>query len=202
MSEALQSEQPASRGMSPKQPSPLRLLCLAVLLLLLGASAARADTITVKSAELLAEDDNYVLNAQFDFSFNPTLEEALHKGISLYFVLEFELGRPRWYWLDEKLAQVTVQHRLSYAPLTRQYRLTSGLLSQQFDSLEEVERILSRVVSRPVVSRDALAKGTRYDAALRLRLDQTQLPKPFQINALASRDWALQSDWYRWNFTP
>ena len=194
--------QPASRGMSPKQPSLLRLLCLAVLLLLLGAAGARADTITVKSAELLVEDDNYVLNAQFAFSFNPTLEEALHKGISLYFALEFELGRPRWYWLDEKLAQVTVQHRLSYAPLTRQYRLTTGLLSQQFDSLEEVERILSRVVSRPVVARDALVKGTRYDAALRLRLDQTQLPKPFQINALASRDWALQSDWYGWNFTP
>ncbi len=202
MSEALQPKQPASCGMSSKQSSPLRLLCLAVLLLLLGATAARADTITVKSAELLAEDDNYVLNAQFDFSFNATLEEALHKGISLYFVLEFELGRPRWYWLDEKLAQVSVQHRLSYAPLTRQYRLTSGLLSQQFDSLDEVERILSRVVSRPVVARDALVKGTRYDAALRLRLDQTQLPKPFQINALASRDWALQSDWYRWNFTP
>lgn len=202
MSEALQPEQPASCGMSPKQSSPLRLLCLALLLLLLGAASARADTITVKSAELLAEDENYVLNAQFDFSFNPTLEEALHKGISLYFVLEFELGRPRWYWLDEKLAQVSVQHRLSYAPLTRQYRLTSGLLSQQFDSLEEVERILSRVVSRPVVTRDALTRGTRYDAALRLRLDQTQLPKPFQINALASRDWALQSDWYRWNFTP
>ena len=190
--------------MSPKKPSPLRLLCLAVLplLLLFGVAAARADTITVKSAELLVEDENYVLNAQFDFSFNPTLEEALQKGISLYFVLEFELGRPRWYWLDENFAQVTVQHRLSYAPLTRQYRMTTGLLSQQFDSLEEVERILSRVVSRPVVARDALAKGTRYDAALRLRLDQTQLPKPFQINALASRDWALQSDWYRWNFTP
>jgi hypothetical protein len=194
--------QPASRGMSPMQPSLLRLLCLAGLLLLLGAAGARADTITIKSAELLAEDENFVLNAQFEFSFNATLEEALHKGISLYFVLEFELGRPRWYWLDEKVAQVTVSHRLTYAPLTRQYRLTSGLLSQQLDSLEEVERIMSRVVSRPVVARDALVKGTRYDAALRLRLDQTQLPKPFQINALASRDWSLQSDWYRWNFTP
>ncbi len=143
-----------------------------------------------------------MLNAQFEFAFNPTLEEALQKGISLYFVLEFELGRPRWYWLDEKVAQVSVQYRLSYTPLTRQYRLTSGLLAQQFDSLEEVERILSRVVSRPVIARDALTKGARYDAALRLRLDVAQLPKPFQINALASRDWSLQSDWYRWSFTP
>jgi len=35
-----------------------------------------------------------------------------------------------------------------------------------------------------------------------LRLDASQLPKPFQINALASRDWSLQSEWYRWSFVP
>ncbi len=192
---------PAARGMPPKRPLLGFLLCL-IATLMLSVAVAHADTITVKSAELLAEDEDYVLNAQFEFSFNPTLEEALQKGISLYFVLEFELGRPRWYWLDEKVAQVSVQYRLSYTPLTRQYRLTSGMLAQQFDSLEEVERILSRVVSRPVVARNALVPGTRYDAGVRLRLDGTLLPKPFQVNALASRDWTLQSDWYRWGFTP
>jgi hypothetical protein len=187
--------------MPPKHPLLLRLLLL-LTTLLLSASVAWADTIVVKSAELLAEEDDYVLNAQFGFTFNPTLEEALQKGISLYFVLEFELGRPRWYWLDEKIAQVSVKYRLSYSPLTREYRLTSGLLAQQFDSLDEVERILSRVVSRPVVARDALVKGVRYDAAVRLRLDGTLLPKPFQVDALASRDWTLQSEWHRWQFTP
>jgi len=43
---------------------------------------------------------------------------------------------------------------------------------------------------------------TRYDAAIRLRLDVNQLPKPFQVNALASREWTLASDWYRWTFVP
>jgi hypothetical protein len=176
------------------------LLC-ATATLWLAIGVALADTIGIKSAELLLEDDDYVLNAQFDVAFNPTLEEALQKGVSLYFVLEFELGRPRWYWVDEKVAELSVQYRLSYSPLTQQYRLSSGLLSQQFDSLDEAERLLSRVVSRPVVARDALVKGARYDAAVRLRLDVAQLPKPFQINALASRDWSLQSEWYRWSFT-
>ncbi len=192
---------PAARGMPRKQPLLVHLLCL-IATLLLSVEVARADTIAVKSAELLVEDEDYVLNAQFEFAFNPTLEEALQKGISLYFVLEFELGRPRWYWLDEKVAQLSVQYRLSYTPLTRQYRLTSGLLAQQFDSLEEVQRILSRVVSRPVVARDALVAGARYEAGVRLRLDGALLPKPFQVNALTSRDWSLQSDWYHWTFTP
>jgi len=178
------------------------LLCVALTLLPPLVAPVRADTIGVQSAELVPDEDDYVLTAQFDVAFNPTLEEALQNGVSLYFVLEFELGRPRWYWLDEKVAQLTVQYRLTYSPLTRQYRLTTGLLGQQLESLDEVQRQLSRVAARPVVRKDALVKGARYDAAVRLRLDVAQLPKPFQINALASRDWSLQSEWHRWSFVP
>jgi len=166
------------------------------------AAPARADTIPVKTAELRIEEGEVLLNAEFEFSLNPTLEEALEKGIPLYFVLEFELKRGRWYWLDEKVAQTALVYRVSYNALTRQYRVASGLLTQMFNSLEEVERFIGRVTSRPVASADALTKGAKYDAAVRLRLDVNQLPKPFQVDALASRDWTLASDWQRWSFTP
>ena len=181
---------------------PSLLLQVAFCLVLALSGAARADTVGVRSAELRVDEGEVLLTADFDFNVNATLEEALQKGISLYFLLEFELSRPRWYWVDEKVASLSVPYRLSYTPLTRQYRLGSGLLSQPFDSLEEVARILGRVVSRTVLPREALTKGDRYEAAIRLRLDTAQLPKPFQIDALASRDWSLQSEWYRWSFTP
>jgi hypothetical protein len=167
-----------------------------------AAASAWADTIPVKSAELRQEEGDYVLNAEFDLSLNPTLEEALEKGIPLYFVLEFELTRSRWYWLDEKVATAAWTYRVSYGALTRQYRVGSGLLAQTFNTLEEVERYVGRVTSRPVVAVATLSKGTRYEAALRLRLDVNQLPKPFQVNALASREWTLSSDWYRWTVVP
>jgi hypothetical protein len=179
-------------------------VCVALVLAFatLASAVAGADTIVVRSAELRAEEDGYFLNAEFDFSLNPTLDEALQKGVPLYFLLEFELVRPRWYWLDEKVITATTQYRVSYNALTRQYRIASGLLGLTFDSLDEVERFLSRVTSREVGRRDQLAKGTRYEAALRLRLDVNQLPKPFQMSALASREWTLQSEWYRWSVTP
>ncbi len=179
-----------------------RVAALALLAFALAAGAARADTILVKSADLRIEEGEVLLNAEFDLAFNPTLEEALQRGIPLYFVLEFELTRSRWYWLDEKVGQTALTYRVSYNALTRQYRVGSGLLAQTFTSLEEVERYVGRVTSRPVARADALAKGTRYDAAIRLRLDVNQLPKPFQVNALASREWTLASDWYRWSFVP
>ena len=169
-----------------------------VVALLFASFATRADTITVASAELHAEEDGYYLNAEFEVSLNATLEEALQKGVPLYFLLEFEVSRPRWYWFDDKLLTYSTQYRVSYIPLTRQYRVSTGLLTLNFESLAEVERLLSRVTSRLVARRDELPRNTKLEAGVRLRLDVNQLPKPFQVNALASREWSLSSDWYRW----
>jgi len=191
----------------PPLAAPLRrralALCAALgLAVLLPATDARADTIPVKSAELRVEEGEVLLNAEFDLSLNPTLEEALNRGIPLYFVLEVEVARPRWYWLDEKLLSMSTTWRVSYAPLSRQYRVSSGLIAQSLDSLDEVERLISRVTSRPIARVSDFQRGVRYDAAARLRLDVNQLPKPFQVDALASREWQLASDWYRFPFTP
>jgi len=191
----------------PLLAAPLRrralALCAALgLAVLLPAADARADTIPVKSAELRVEEGEVLLNADFDLSLNPTLEEALNRGIPLYFVLEVEVARPRWYWLDEKLLSTSTTWRVSYAPLSRQYRVSSGLIAQSLDSLDEVERLISRVTSRPIARVSDFQRGVRYDAAARLRLDVNQLPKPFQVDALASREWQLASDWYRFPFTP
>lgn len=166
------------------------------------AQPARADVIPVKNAELRVEEGEVLLNAEFELSLNPTLEEALKKGVPLYFVLEVELTRPRWYWLDEKVLATSTTWRVAYAPLAEHYRVSTGLIAQTLNSIAEVERLIGRVTSRPIARAADFARGVRYDAAVRLRLDVAQLPKPFQVDALASREWQLASDWQRFPFTP
>jgi len=176
---------------------------LALVALASGAPApARADVVPVKSADLRIAEGDAVLSAEFELTLTPALEEALEKGIPLYFTIEFELARSRWYWTAEKIADWSITYRVSYNALTRQYRVGSGPLGQQFESLEEVQRFLGRVSSRPVARAETLTRGTKYEAAIRLKLDVNQLPKPFQVSALASREWQLASDWYRWTFIP
>jgi hypothetical protein len=179
------------------------LLRFVLVFLMAGAALARADTIGARSAELRLQEDHYVLDAEFDLVLNATLEEAIVRGVPLYFVVEFELQRPRWFWIDDTVVSNTLSYRLSYNALTRQYRLsTGGAFYQNLPTLEEAQRLISRVRGRRVIDNAALVKGERYEAVVRLRLDTTQLPKPFQISALTSRDWSLQSDWVRWSFTP
>lgn len=196
---------PPTRTARPVDAARRRALALApalALACLLPAPVARADVIPVKGAEMRVEEGEVLLNAEFDLALNPTLEEALQNGVPLYFVLETEIARPRWYWLDEKVHSTSTTWRVSYAPLSQQYRVASGLFSQNVGSIAEVERLIGRVTSRPIMRAADLSPGARYEGAVRLRLDVNQLPKPFQVNALASREWQLASDWRRFPFTP
>jgi hypothetical protein len=170
---------------------------------LLAAAPAAAQGIEIQRAALtVPEEGGYVLQADFEVALTHTLEDALNKGVPLYFSLEFELIRPRWYWFNEKLASVRQQYRLSYNALARQYRVGVGRLYQNFGSLPEALAFLSRVRVADVVEPNALAKGSTYLAAVRMRLDTSQLPRPFQITAVGSRDWSLSSDWHRWTIAP
>ncbi len=163
---------------------------------------AHAEGAAVTGAKLEASEEGYQLTADFDIQFTAAQQEALKKGVPLYFVIEFELSRPRWYWLDEKLVRQSRDRRVAYAPLTDQYRITVSGISQNVSRFEDVKRFLSSVRSWNVADRNRLKPGETYEAAVRVRLDTSQLPKPFQLNVLGSRDWDLSSDWYRWSFVP
>lgn len=173
-----------------------RLRSCLLLLVFLPALAWTAE-IEVREPQITLSEDGYALAADFRFDLNSRLEEAVNRGVVLYFVADFELTRERWYWLDEKLVSRSLTYRLSYHALTRQYRLSTGGLHQSFETLNEALRVLRRLRNWQVIDRDEkiVVPGGTYQAAVRLRLDFNQLPRPFQISALGNKDWSLASDW-------
>jgi hypothetical protein len=164
--------------------------------------AARADGIEVKKAAVSMAEDGYSLDAEFEITLTPAMEDVLNKGVPLYFTLDFELIRPRWYWFNQKITNTRQQYRLSYNALTRQYRVGVGKLYQNFASLPEGLAFMSRVRMRDIAEAGALGKGSSYTAALRMRLDISQLPRLFQVSVVGSRDWSTSSDWHRWTVSP
>jgi hypothetical protein len=66
---------------------------MVVLVLALFATAVHADGIEVSSVSLEPSEDGWNLDAAFDVQFSPRLEEAVNRGVPLYFVVEFELSR-------------------------------------------------------------------------------------------------------------
>lgn len=172
------------------------------LLLVLWVNLALAGSIEPVRASLATGDEGYALSAEFAIDLGPRLEEAVSRGVTLHFNLEFTLSRERWYWIDEHVAGHIVRYRLSYNALTRQYRLSVGALHQSFSTLQDALQFLGRVAALPVADKSAIKAGETYAAALRLALDKSQLPKPFQVDAIANRDWQVDAKVLRWNFTP
>ena len=168
---------------------------LAVALVCAVGSWAHADEIDIVDVRLAASDEGLILSADFAFELGPPLHEAVANGVPLHFLVEFELTRPRWWWFDEVTASRRTQWRLSYHALSRQYRLSTGALHQNFAHLEEALDVMRRLRNWQVLESSVRLTGSSYEAAVRMRLDTTQLPRPLQVSALTNRELRLESAW-------
>lgn len=169
----------------------------------LWVSPAAADVPTdITQMRLERTEEGVFLAATVRFDLPAVVEDALLKGISMYFVAEAEVFRDRWYWYDKKLATTTRHMRLSYQPLTRRWRLytspspisNTGLgvtLGQNFESLNEAMGAIKRISGWKVAEAADIEPDSRHNVDFRFRLDVTQLPRPFQIGAVGQPDWRI-----------
>ena len=173
-------------------------------LMVLGvfSTTVSAEGIKIKSFELEKVDNDWILNAAFQIELSPGLEDEVQKGVVLYFQTEFDLIRSRWYWFDEKSALVQRQNRLSYQPLTQQYRIASEGFTFSAKTMSEALQAVGSIGGWRVIDGSQLDPTKSYTASMRMSLDLSKLPKPFQVNALNNREWNVSSDWYRFPFSP
>lgn len=166
------------------------------------AGSLHAEEIKFKKAVLVQSDKNWALNADIDVELSSALEQLVKKGVTLHFVTEFHLTRGRWYWFDEKVVDTQRTSKISYQALTNQYRVTLGTFSLSAANLKQAMAAVSTLDDWAVIEQSNLNPNQIYTASVRMRLDTNQLAKPFQIDAINSKNWNLQSDWYRFEFIP
>lgn len=152
----------------------------AVLLALLPG-AARADGVELVQLSTQRSEDGLDLSFTTRFELSRAAEDALHKGVPLYFVAEAAVLRSRWYWRDARIGRVERVWRLSWQPLWRQYRVSNGGLHQSFATLEEALASLRGVSGWRIAEAKDLEDGGGYYLEFSYKLDVTQLPRPMQI---------------------
>lgn len=172
------------------------LLILALSLGIVGR--AWAEDIVIMNATLYGSKDSNApglyLNMDVEFDLPKTVEDTLTRGIPLYFITEFRLDQHRWYWVDKTIEKNELMSRLSFSPLTRQYRLSRGGLSQSFDSLKDALSVL-KTIHYWFVSSDANFQApSSFEAEIRMRLDTEQLPLPMMVG-IGDAEWKLDSGW-------
>lgn len=145
-------------------------------------------------------EDEILVSAQIGFELPTAVEEALLKGIAMYFIAQADITKERWYWYDKKVASAERYMRIAYQPLTRRWRLnmttgadragSTGLaLNQSFDTLPQALSVIKRLFRWKIAEASDLDGGGKHKLELRFRLDLSQLPRPFQIGAIGQSDW-------------
>lgn len=176
------------------------LLGLGALLALAAPAAADAPQAEVTQLRIERSEDGILLSAATRFELPAVVDDALAKGIPMFFVAEATLLRDRWYWYDKRMATASRHMRLSYHPLTRRWRLqvsatpigNSGLaLGQTFDTREEALAAVQRISRWKIAEPGESDPDGRYSVDFRFRLDVSQLPRPFQIGAVGQAEWNI-----------
>jgi hypothetical protein len=165
-----------------------RVACL-WLTLLCAAAGVQAQGVELNALELRASEGTLTLEFSARLTLSRAIEDALRRGVPMYFDVEATLFRSRWYWRDERVARVSRSYRLSYQPLTGSWRVGLGPLGQSYATLSDAMAVLSRVGGWPLAEGSQLDTGQRYYLEFSYRLDPTQLPQPLQIGL--GNDWSL-----------
>jgi len=176
-------------------------LCIGLVCSLCCTTAAWADT-TVELQSLRVErvDNAVTVSANLHFDLPLPLEEALLKGVSLYFVTEVEVLRERWYFYDKRVSHAERHIRLFYMPLTRRWRVNisprpfsaGGLgmsLGQSYDTVEEAMTAVRRIAQWPIALASDIEADAKQNINLSFKLDLSQLPRPLQIGAAGQSEW-------------
>ena len=175
---------------------------IACLLWCAGWSAgwAQVNPAEVTTLHVQRTDDGVLLSATVHFELPQVVEDALEKGIPMYFVAEAAVYRERWYWYDKRVASAARHMRLAYQPLTRRWRLqvspqpigNSGLiLGQMFDTREEALAAIQRISRWRIADAGDVDPDGTHTIDFRFHLDVSQLPRPFQIGAVGQAEWII-----------
>ncbi|MEZ5703257.1 MAG: DUF4390 domain-containing protein [Burkholderiaceae bacterium] len=172
--------------------------------LLCVTAAAWANEPRIVASGLQRSAQGLQLNVRLDLRATPAVEQALIKGVPVYFVWHAEMIRDRWYWYDKKESVVHRTLRLAYQPLTRRWRLSvsteseadnGGLgltyaLHQSFDTLDAALAVVGRVAGWQVADASQLSDGD-LRVEWQFDLDLALLPRPFQLGMASDPDWRI-----------
>jgi hypothetical protein len=195
---------PAERA-RPGHGGGWRWLRAALLSLLLWPVLAWSQPPELRQFLLQRTPEALYLDARLAFTPHGAVQDALLKGVPLYFVWEASVYRERWYWYDKRVTGQRRVLRLAYQPLTRLWRVSlstdtggsaggAGLqyaLHQNHDTLEEALAAVGRVSRWRLADASQLEAGAEHQLVFDFRLDLTLLPRPFQIGLGSQAEWSV-----------
>lgn len=182
--------------MHRRRPIDRRQLLGLVAMLLAGSTLprpaqARGDAVELVSLQTMRSDGALTLEFVTQVILPRAVEDALQRGVPVYFMAQATLWRNRWYWRDERIARVSRTWRLAYQPLTSTWRVGLGGLNQNYPTLAEAMATVTRLSQWRLVDLSQLDPDSSYSIDFSWRLDTSQLPSPMLIGLIGGSEFSI-----------
>jgi hypothetical protein len=147
-----------------------------------------------------AEAGRLLIDADVDMALSQEVRQAAERGLPIYLTADLVVTRSRWWWFDRIDIKASRTWRIGFNALTRQWRIGTGALNFSVASLDDALRVVSAIRRWDVGAIDELAEGVKLEGQVRMRLDNSLLSRPMQVNALNSSAWSVATPWRQFEF--
>jgi hypothetical protein len=178
------------------------LLCLLMPLATARAQGPLDGTFQVDAAYIVLDHDVLELNARIHYPDNELIRSALQDGITVAFDVEVDIARPRRFWFNATVLDITLRRELTYHAVTGRYvvRNEASIQQQSFATLEEALEQLGHIDDLPVLVQSQLGPGP-WQVAVRAGVRRGRMPAALRALMFWSDDWHRLSGWYTWMLT-
>ncbi len=172
-------------------------------LYLAASSLAYAQDARLANIIVTNTRDNLLLYLTAKNAFPSKIEKAIHSGVPATFLFHINLYQVRGLWLDKKVIDITLTHKMKFDSLKKEYIVTRSWEDDRLltvNSFQEAQKLMTEVDSLVIVPLNRLEKGQQYQIRTKAELSKLTLPFYLHYVLFFVSFWDLETDWYTIDF--
>jgi hypothetical protein len=179
------------------------IFAVACLILMAGPERVTAQKAQLTDIVVTNTRDDLLVYLTIEGCFTSEIEQAIMSGAPTTFLIHVTLSRTRSLWLNEKIADITLEHTIKYNVLKKEFTVTrtekpdTVLVTHSFS---EAKKAMANVDSLVVAPLSRLERGRNYQIRCKAELEKVTLPLYLHYVLFFVSYWNFETDWYAINF--
>jgi hypothetical protein len=170
---------------------------------LLWCAPTAAEEVALSDIIVTNTRDDVLIYMTIQGAFTEKMEAAILSGVPTTFTFFVELYRVRSFWLDKKIADLTITHTVKYDTLKREFLVFRSWEKNQpltVSSFDEVKRLMSDLSGLKVLALKELEKGRQSQLRAKAQMSKVTLPLHLHNVLFFLSLWDFETDWYAIDF--
>ena len=170
-----------------------------LVLFLAAAPAVGAGLPALSNIAVSNTNDDLFLHLNLVGSFSDAVRQNVLAGKTTSFAFRIQLSRVQDFWLDQKIADLTVIHTIKFDAVKKEFtvrRSWTGYEAETTPSFEEAQRWMNQIEGLKIVALSRMEKGARYELQAKAEVSKKNLPLNLHHILFFVSFWDEQTDWY------